>query len=97
MDPVPAPSYFREVSHPPFVVFTDVSVTPIGSGDLAGHAFEVGKVIPPIVALAYDRGWIIPVVVAVTVRGEMNIAQCGVTWVCFLISAKPLPQVFVVR
>ena len=45
VDPVDAPACFREVFHPPFVMFTGIAVAPIGGGDLASDTFEVGEVV----------------------------------------------------
>ena len=93
VDAVPAPGYFGEMTHPPFVVFADVAVAPLGGGDRAGNPFKVGEILAPVIALARDRGRIIPIVVAFAVRRKMDIPQRGLTGMSLLVTGKALPQI----
>jgi len=81
--------------HPPDVVFAGVAVAPIRGGDFAGHAFEIGEVVEPIVTFADYSGWVIPIVVTNAVRRKMDIAQRGFTGMCFVVTDESLPKIFV--
>lgn len=95
MDPVLPPHDFRKVFHPPNVMFADVAVAPVRRSDITDHAFEVGEVVEPVVTFTFHGGWIIPIVVAHTVRCKMDVAQCGLTGMRFVVTDEALPQVLV--
>ena len=68
-----------------------IAVAPICGSDTARHAFEVREVIQPVVTFADDGGRVVPVVVAVAVRREMDVAQRGLPRVGLLIPNKAIP------
>ena len=87
VDPVPATHCLGEVVHPPHVMLADVAAAPFGGGHLADDALEIGEVVQPVVALAQDGGWVVPVVVAGAVRRKVDVAAGGLAGVGFFMAS----------
>lgn len=78
---------------PPDVMLPDIAIAPVPSGDFARLAFEIRKVMQPVVAFAGDRSWIVPVVVAVAIGREVNVTQRSLTRMSLFIADKAFPQI----
>lgn len=92
-DPVPAPGGFGDVPEPPFVMFTGIAMAPLCSCDRADGTLEVGKVVQPVIALAWHRGWIVPIVILLAVGSEVDVAHSSFARRRFLITDEALPQI----
>src|SRR5689334_6608566 len=90
-DSIFAPCGFGQMPEPPDVMFSDIAVPPIMCRDLSNITFEVWKVIQPVVTFAVDGAWIIPIIIPVTVRREMDISYGGLARCRFLIADKTSP------
>ena len=91
MDSVRAALCFGEVVHPPEVMLADISVTPVRRGDFSCHSLEVWEIIAPVVALTEDFVRVVPIVIAVAVRGKMHVTQRGPARVGPFVADKALP------
>ena len=91
MYPIPAAGNAREVVEPPFMVRADLAAAPFRGADHAHIAFEVGEVKLPVVAFAIYTGWIIPIVILLAVRREMDISTGGFAGGDLVVSRKAIP------
>lgn len=73
VDSVDTPSGLREVGEPPYMMLAYISIAPIAGSDLTSLPAKIGEVEHPVIALADDRGWIVPVVIALTIRSKMDV------------------------
>lgn len=81
-----------EAFEPPFVVGAGVAVAPVAACHRAGRACEI-RIVEPIVGATDDGARIAPIVIAVAVRGEMDVAYAGTAGIVLVIPNKPLPHV----
>src|SRR6266498_3041760 len=91
MNSMDAPGCFGKMCEPPHMMLTDIAVAPIASGNFASHAFEVGKVVEPVITFTNDRGWIVPIVMADTVWGKMDISKRGPAGADLVVANEAFP------
>ena len=90
-DSIFAAGSFGHMLEPPDMMFANIPVTPFAGRDSSNLSFEVRKVFQPVVAFAGDRTGVIPVIIPLTVRREMDVPQGGLAGRSFLIPDKSPP------
>jgi len=91
MDAVLATGHFGKVLKPPEVMKPDIAQAPFCGSDGACGTGKIRKVVQPIITCTVDGGGVVPIVVAVTVGGEVNIAQRGLARMRFFVADEPAP------
>ena len=90
-DSIFAAGGLRQMPEPPDVMFADIAIPPVMGCDFSNISFEVWKVIQPVVTLTGDGTWIIPIIVPLTVRREMDISQRSLARRGLLVTDEPPP------
>src|SRR5215212_9382451 len=90
-NPIFASCCFGQMSKPPLVVFANIPIAPISGCYGADLSFEIRKVFQPVIGFARNGSWIVPIVIALAVRREMDISQRSLAWRGFLVTDEPPP------
>src|SRR5436189_984252 len=76
----------RQMLEPPDMMFANIAIPPFAGRDSSNISFEVRKVFQPIVTFTGDGTWIVPVIIPLAVRCEMDVPQRGLAGRGFLIT-----------
>ena len=82
---------FGHMLKPPDMMFANIPVTPFAGRDSSNLSFEVWKVFQPVVTFAGDRIGVVPIIIPLAVRREMDIPQGCLARRGFLVTDKSLP------
>src|SRR5829696_511713 len=82
---------FGQMPEPPFVVFTNIAIAPVGRGDSADLPLKIRKIFQPVITFTGDGAGVVPIIITLAVRREMDVPECRPAGSGFFIADEPLP------